>query len=107
MAIRYLPKFYNTIDNIKKNFIKEKINIIQVSHDDEIVYRIQCYLGVTNDVAQKIVESYFDTLNESLFNNLIVKMSFGHINIVEKNKKISINFRPININNYGQSILKF
>lgn len=99
MATRYFPKFYNNINKIKENFLKQKINIIHISHDDEIVYRIQCYLGVSNDVAQKIVESYFDSLNEFLFNNFVVKISFGYISI-NKNNKISINFRPININNY-------
>jgi hypothetical protein len=100
MALRYLPKFYPNVSDIKKTWINDQINIVDIQHQDEIVYRIQCYLGVSNDLAQKIVESYFETMIELLFNNNKVKLSIGYLMPEKKYKKINIKYIPINIEKY-------
>lgn len=100
MAKRYIPKFYPTVDSLKNNFLSQQINIININHKDEIVYRVQCYLGVSNDVAQKMVESYFEVLTELLFNNNKIKLSLGYLIPQKIKNKINIIYKPININNY-------
>ena len=99
MAKRYLPKFYEDVSKTKLAFIKSNLDFIKISHDAELVYRIQCYLGVTNDIAQKIIESYFETISENLLNNSSFLTSLGKLQPSAANNKINVDFKSIKINN--------
>ncbi len=99
MGKRYLPKFYEDVSKLKSNFVKNKLDFIKISHDAELVYRIQCYLGVTNDVAQKMIESYFESIAENLLKNKSFQTSLGKISPDSSQYKININFKSIKINN--------